>query len=386
MPNESASGPIDAGWAALALGRWQDAARAFEDALSDEETADALEGLSWSAWWLDDAETVARAREHAYRLYRRQGQPAAAARMATWLASDALDFHGAVSVAAGWLRRAHRLLDPVELGPDHGWLMFHEGFLARVRNDPMTAIELGRQAAACGRRFDVADLEMLGLALEGATLVDGAQLADGMRCLDEATAAALEGEASVPISRAWACCFLVTACAAVGDYERASEWCDRIADFAERYGSRYMLAFCRAEYGEIHLWRGRWPEADELLVSALDDFASSRPGWAGGARVTLAELRRRQGRRAEATALVDEAGPGLRPSSSAPASRSTKGSPAERWLFSSGRSAGRVTVRSIAQRAWSCWSVRESSEESSTRRPRPSARFASSPRPSGRAL
>ena len=34
------------------------------------------------------------------------------------------------------------------------------------------------------------------------------------------------------------------------------EWCDRIAQFAERYGSRYMLAFCRAEYGAVHLWLG----------------------------------------------------------------------------------------------------------------------------------
>jgi ubiquinone/menaquinone biosynthesis C-methylase UbiE len=31
--------------------------------------------------------------------------------MATWLASDQLDFHGAVAVAGGWLGRAHRLLD-----------------------------------------------------------------------------------------------------------------------------------------------------------------------------------------------------------------------------------------------------------------------------------
>ena len=87
------------------------------------------------------------------------------------------------------------------------------------------------------------DLEMLGLALEGATLVACAQVEAGMRCLDEATVTALQGEATVPISGAWACCFLVTACTAVRDYERAFEWCDRIAEFAERYGSRYMLAF-----------------------------------------------------------------------------------------------------------------------------------------------
>ena len=92
------------------------------------------------------------------------------------------------------------------------------------------------------RQFRVPDLEMLGLAIEGATLVACARVEEGMRCLDEATATALRGVATVPISGAWACCFLVTACTAVRDYQRAFEWCDRIAEFAERYGSRYMLA------------------------------------------------------------------------------------------------------------------------------------------------
>jgi LuxR family maltose regulon positive regulatory protein len=303
-----ASRPVDAGWAALAEGRWGDARARFDEALGDEETPEALEGLSWAAWWLDDAETVFAAREGAYRLYRRSGVAAGAARMATWLAVDQLDFHGAWAVASGWLRRARRLLDPLETGPDHGWLAFHEGYLAHAQGDSATAEALGRDAAELGRRFGVADLEMLGLALEGATLVASAQVQEGMRCLDEATAAALEGEAAIPISSAWACCFLVSACTAVLDYERAFEWCDRIAEFAERFGSRYMLAFCRAEYGAVHLWRGRWEDAETQLTEAVDDFARSRPAWAAAPLVGLAELRRRQGRPQEAAMLLDQAG------------------------------------------------------------------------------
>jgi LuxR family transcriptional regulator, maltose regulon positive regulatory protein len=130
-----------------------------------------------------------------------------------------------------------------------------------------------------------------------------------MRCLDEATAAALEDEARIPISSAWAFCFLVSACTAVRDYERAFEWCDRIADFAERYGSRYMLAFCRAEYGAVHLWRGRWSEAEMVLEASIDDFLHSRPAWVASPLVGLAELRRRQGRGEEAVLLLDQAGP-----------------------------------------------------------------------------
>ncbi|MGH2451440.1 MAG: LuxR C-terminal-related transcriptional regulator [Candidatus Limnocylindria bacterium] len=303
-----ASDRLHAGWAELGEGRWAAARRFFEEALAGEETPEAFEGLSWAAWWLDDAETVFQAREGAYRLYRKSGDAAGAARMATWLAADRLDFHGAAAVASGWLSRAHRLLDPLEPGPDHGWLAFHDGYIAHGRGDSARARERAAYAAELGRRFGVADLEMLGLALEGATLVACAQVEEGMRYLDEATATALEGEATIPISSAWACCFLVTACTAVLDYERAFEWCDRIAEFAERYGSRYMLAFCRAEYGAVHLWRGRWADAETVLEASLEDFSGSRPAWMEAPLVGLAELRRRQGRLGEAALLLGRAG------------------------------------------------------------------------------
>ena len=306
---ETAPDPLALGWAELSEARW-DAARAFfEESLAIEETPEAFEGLSWAAWWVDDGPVVFEARERAYRLYKRTEERASAARMATWLACDQLDFHGAWAVASGWLRRAHRLLDPLEPGPDHGWLDFFEGYLAQEAGETAMAEKLARRATELGRRFGAPDLEMLGLALQGATLVSRARVGEGMRCLDEATAAALEGEATIPISSAWAFCFLVNACIAVRDYERAFEWNDRIADFAERYGSRYMLAFCRAEYGAVHVWRGRWAEAEAVLAASVEDFLHSRPAWVASPLVGLAELRRRQGRGEEAVLLLDQAGP-----------------------------------------------------------------------------
>jgi LuxR family maltose regulon positive regulatory protein len=228
--------------------------------------------------------------------------------MATWLASDELDFHGATAVASGWLRRARRLLAPLESGPDHGWLAFHEGYLAHASGDAGAARALATSAAEIGREYRVVDLEMLGLALEGAALVSSARIDEGMACLDEATTMAVEGDAAIPISSAWTCCFLVSACMKVLDLERAVEWCDRIDRFAERYGSRYMLAFCRAEYGSVDLARGRWSDAEAMLVAAVDDFTHSRPAWVGGPLSELAELRRRQGRADEAADLLERAG------------------------------------------------------------------------------
>jgi DNA-binding NarL/FixJ family response regulator len=248
------------------------------------------------------------ARERAYHRYREAGEAAAAARMATWIGADENDFHGAAAVASGWFERARRLLEPLPATPEHGWLAFHDGYVAHRAGEAERARRQAREAADLGRRFGVPDLEMLGLALEGASLVAAAEVAAGMRRLDEATVTALDGRAQLPISGAWACCFLVSACLSVYDFERAYAWCDRIAAFAERYGSRYMLAFCRAEYGAVHHWRGEWRRADALLRDAVEDFAHSRPAWANGPRLALAELRRCQGRTADALALLDRAG------------------------------------------------------------------------------
>ncbi|CAN5896550.1 hypothetical protein BH23ACT12_BH23ACT12_08220 [soil metagenome] len=304
MNDSSPSEPLAAGWAQLQEGHWPAARDLFEQALALADSAEGYEGLSWAAWWLDDEKAVFACRERAFRMYRKGDDPCGAARMAVWLAADELDFHGAKAVAQGWIRRAQRLLEPLPAGVDHGWLAFQEGFLANAAGDVATAARSAVKAADLGRRLGVADLEMLGLALEGATLVACARIDEGMRMLDESTTVALEGRATIPISSAWACCFLVGACTSVRDFDRAAQWCDRIAGFADRYSSRWMLAFCRAEYGEVHLWRGDWAEAQRVLEMSIQDFAVSRPAWSEGPCAVLAELRRRQGRLEEALELL----------------------------------------------------------------------------------
>lgn len=303
---DAPSEAVTAGHAFLARAEWAAARASFTAALKAEESAEALEGLSWAAWWLDDADTVFDARERAHRLYRARSDDASAARMAIWLAADNVDFRGLTAVAGGWLRRARRLLTPLAVQAEHGWLAFHEGYLASVRGDMDVAMKCADAAADIGRRLADPDLEMLGLALAGSVLVSRAQVAEGMLQLDEATAMA--SAAQNPISGGWACCFLISACTAVLDFDRAAQWCDHTARFARQYGSRYIRAICRAEYGAVYLWRGQWRRAEDTLTSSIDDFARSRPAMVGGPLTALAELRRRQGRDDEATELLDAAG------------------------------------------------------------------------------
>ena len=43
-----------------------------------------------------------------------------------------------------------------------------------------------------------------------------------------------------------------------------------------------MFGACRADYGAVHLWRGRWTEAEALLIDSAEDFSHSRPAMVGG--------------------------------------------------------------------------------------------------------
>jgi DNA-binding NarL/FixJ family response regulator len=298
------SDPLEAGHEALRRGEWEQARAHFEAALAEGETADVIEALAMAAWWLDDGQVVIESREHAYRLFREQGDNLAAARMATWLTWDYLAFRGEAAVANGWLQRAHRLIDGVDAAPEHGWLAIREAEIAYLlENDLVAARRLAHQALEVGRAIGDADVELSALALEGMALTSDGSVAEGIRMLDEASAAAVAGE----ISQLWAvgraCCYLVTACERVRDFERAAQWSTRMIEFGERWRIPHLFAVCRAHYGAVLVSRGTWAEAEVEFAAAMRTFQECRPGMGFEAVVRLAELRRRQGRLEEATEL-----------------------------------------------------------------------------------
>lgn len=294
---------LDQGHAALAAGDWRRAREAFAAALEETETAQALEGLSWAAWWLEEAGTCLEARERAYRLYRDQGDLRGAARMAVWLSDDHEVFRGDSAVANGWLRRSERLLEELEPGPEHAWMIGLRAYAALDAADTATARRLGSQAQELGRVQGLADLELLGLAIEGAAFVDEGQIDQGMMRLDEAAAGALAGECEELAGAAYTCCLVVSACDRVRDIDRAVQWCRKIEDYSRRMGIRFVHGSCQAYYASALVWSGDWETAERELVAAVGELTDARPGWYRAAVVRLAELRRRQGRLAEAEAL-----------------------------------------------------------------------------------
>jgi LuxR family transcriptional regulator, maltose regulon positive regulatory protein len=300
--------PLAAGREALSRGEWEQALACFEAASETDHSAEAIEALAMAAWWLDNKQLAIESREHAYRLYRERGDAAGAARMAIWLGWDSLAFRGEPAVARGWLQRAHRLLDGLDPVPEHGWLALREGEFAFLLNNDLAATgRFAQQARSIGTALAVPGIEFSALGLEGLALASQGNIADGIRLLDEASAAAMGGEMSELWAAGRTCCYMITACERVRDLERAYQWSQRMLEFAKRWRIQDLFAVCRAHYGGILVLRGTWEEADATFETAIRELRASRPGIAFEALVRRADLRRRQGRFEEAAELFGQA-------------------------------------------------------------------------------
>jgi ATP/maltotriose-dependent transcriptional regulator MalT len=294
------------GGEALRRGAWADAREHFEAALRERETPEALEGLGMAAQWLLDRETVFVVRERAYRLYRERDSPRDAARVAIQLAWDYRIFRGEAAIATGWLQRAHDLLSSEEPSSEHGWLALREASVLLADGQLAAARELTSDAVGLGRSLSDVDLEMTALALDGLVLVNEGKVAEGMRQLDGSAAAIVGGDIQDLSAISHSCCYLIFACERVRDFDRAGQWCERLAEFCERYGSKPLFSVCRTHYAGVLMFRGLWPQAEEELRLAAPELETNAAGMAGEAFVGLAELRRRQGRTDEAQSMFAE--------------------------------------------------------------------------------
>jgi ATP/maltotriose-dependent transcriptional regulator MalT len=302
----TAADAVEAGRAALLRASWAEARAHFERALESGETPEALDGLGIAARsQLDDATTFD-AHERGYKLAREAGNHLLAARLAIDLVLDAAVFRGPAELQ-GWLERAERLLkhvsEPTEELGIHTYM--RASVALTIRHDPAEACRLAAEAIEIARAIDSVDGEMISLSLEGVALVAQGAVEEGMRRLDESTAAAVGGEVGDARIVQIICCHMIDACKQVRDFDRAAEWCDRVEDIASRYDDREMFTLCRIQYGELLVWRGAWAQAEAALNAVCRDSAKF-PRSAFDAVVRLAELRRRQRRLDEASSLVEQ--------------------------------------------------------------------------------
>jgi ATP/maltotriose-dependent transcriptional regulator MalT len=302
-----ATAGLRAGRQALAVRDWAAARGSFEAVVARSGEPEALEGLSVAQWCLGDAGATLASLERAYRVYQDRSDRRSAARVATELAVQYETCRGEPAVANGWVQRAHRLLEGLEPGPEHALLVVWEAHLALLYwRDTAKARQLVREGLGLSRALRLADIEMLALGLEGVLLVHDGRIAEGMSRLDEVTAAAVSGEVKDLAAAGNACCYMLTACEQVGDYDRLGQWFERVRVFVDDWRYRPALTFCRNHMIALLLWRGTWQAAETEIEAMRRESAELAPGFVAEATLRLAELRRRQGRHDEAERLYAE--------------------------------------------------------------------------------
>jgi tetratricopeptide (TPR) repeat protein len=156
------------------------------------------------------------------------------------------------------------------------------------------------------RRFGDRALETRALAEGGLALVSLGRIDEGLARLDEAMTLATGPEINDPMTIHEAGCNMMSACTRVGDLARAEAWL-QVAEDLGLYGpdSPVVVAGCSTACGTLLRDVGRWPDAERMLVAAVE--ASDRSGnflVRLIACTALAELRIHQGRLEEAERLL----------------------------------------------------------------------------------
>jgi tetratricopeptide (TPR) repeat protein len=257
MGSEGADDLLRSGREALAEADWERARSCFEQSLGQEETPEALDGLSEVAHFAGEYDRAIELKERAFAAYRRDGKPVDAANVARWLAFLHATCHGNFSVAGGWMGRAEGLLEPIDECAAHGWLILDHAPFSR---DPGERENCAVSALAIARRFGDTDLEFEAIALLGETRAASGRVAEGMKLLDQAMAAVSAGEVTGHGAVGEIYCRLLSACEHAGDVRRAEEWMALV----DRHvvWDHFVRPTCKTHYGGILVSLGRWPEAE----------------------------------------------------------------------------------------------------------------------------
>ena len=285
---------------ALEEARWAAAREAFESILGEEETPEALDGLGLALWFLGEVNEGLAARERAVEGYAHTDRCDEAARLAVWV-SHQHSIAGRASAARGWLARAERAVDRAGLCAGQGWVAAER---ARQAETVEESAEHARRALEIARQTDADDLEVFAVSVLGRAEVSAGRIDEGMRLLEEAMAAASAGRVRNVHTLAEAYCNLIAACTSAGDWERATEWCELVDEFAREHETAPLYGSCRTIHADVLLATGRWDDAERALQSALDVHARYVPQLAAPTIAAMAELRVRQNRLSEAELLL----------------------------------------------------------------------------------
>ena len=261
-------GTLDRARQALQDHAWQEAYEAFASIPADHRMdGDAFEHVAEAAWWTARPKESMDALERAYAEYSSEGNERRAAYVALQLA-DRCDDRLQPAQAAGWLRRATRLLETLPEGPEHGYL---ELGLAKRSGSVEEMMRHATAVLEIGTRFGDRDLQAFGMLCQGMAHVAEAHVDEGMSLIDEATVAAVGGELS-PFATGVVYCMTIVICRDLADFRRAGEWTEATTRWCERQSIGGFPGHCRVRRAEIMRLRGSFRDAEAEARQAVQEL------------------------------------------------------------------------------------------------------------------
>lgn len=274
--------------------RWADAFAAF--GLADEAGVldrDDLDSYGNAAWWTGQLTTAIRVRERAFGGHVKADDRRRAARTALALAND-YGHRLQHSLAAGWVKRAERLLDADPDAPEHALLARARLNAALSRGKLDEALAQAETVLEIGRRVADHDIYALGVHDKGRVLVARGDVEEGLALLDEAVVAAISDELS-PLVTAIVYCNSTVACQDLADYRRAAEFADAAREWCDRQAISGFPGMCRVRRAEVTRLRGAWGEAENEARQACAELQDFCLDYAGEGFYQIGEIRLRMG-------------------------------------------------------------------------------------------
>lgn len=275
--------------------RWPEACAEFADADAERQLGvDDLELWGEAAQVCGRGEQAVEVLRRAFEVRVATGDHGCAMQIGFWL-WQALAINNEFARAAGWAEKAQRLVP--QDGPEPAearWLLLPKARVLIGQGEPARAAELLSDVAEAASRGGQPDLFGWASTLRGRALLDHGRLQDGLRCLDEAMVAVIDGEVS-PRTRTMLYCAAIATCHQAREVGRVREWTRAMAawlDSSPFLGGAYY-GNCRIYRSRLMCLLGDWSEAvNEVRIVCEDLDGDFGQLVCGHAYYQLAEMHR----------------------------------------------------------------------------------------------